>query len=76
MGQLWKDLHIKRLKNMIIEHLNSLVELKGEHTAILEMRSHGPWYLKGIEHASTLRKQLSQTRTKAEFISHIEEFFG
>jgi nifR3 family TIM-barrel protein len=66
----------QEIKNMMIEHLNSLVELKGEHTAILEMRSHGPWYLKGIEHASTLRKQLSQTRTKAEFISHIEGFFG
>jgi tRNA-dihydrouridine synthase B len=63
------------IKNMMIEHLNSLVELKGEHTAILEMRSHGPWYLKGIEHASHLRKQLSQTKTKAEFISYIEAFF-
>jgi tRNA-dihydrouridine synthase B len=65
----------QEIKNMMIEHLNALSELKGEHTAILEMRSHGPWYLKGIEHASQLRKQLSQTRTKVEFISHIEAFF-
>ncbi|MBU1142041.1 MAG: tRNA dihydrouridine synthase DusB [Firmicutes bacterium] len=65
----------QEIKKMMIEHLNALAELKGEYTAILEMRSHGPWYLKGIEHASQLRKQLSQTKSKAEFISHIEAFF-
>jgi nifR3 family TIM-barrel protein len=64
------------IKDMMIRHMESLVELKGEHTAILEMRSHGPWYLKGIDHASTLRKQLSQAKTKDEFIQFIEQFFG
>lgn len=66
----------QEIKEMMIQHMQSLVELKGEHTAILEMRSHGPWYLKGILHASTLRKQLSQAKTKEEFIQHIEAFFG
>lgn len=64
------------IKEMMIDHLESLAALKGEHTAVLEMRSHGPWYLKGIEHASELRKKLSQTRTKAEFIEHCETFFS
>ncbi|PKK93369.1 MAG: tRNA dihydrouridine synthase DusB [Tenericutes bacterium HGW-Tenericutes-6] len=64
------------IKEMMIDHLESLASLKGEHTAILEMRSHGPWYLKGIEHASDLRKKLSQTRTKKEFIEHCEAFFN
>lgn len=64
------------IKDMMIKHLESLIELKGEHTAILEMRSHGPWYLKGIVHASNLRKKLSQTKTKEEFIHHVNEFFN
>lgn len=64
------------IRDMMIKHLESLIELKGEHTAILEMRSHGPWYLKGIEHASSLRKKLSQTKTKVEFIQHINDFFS
>src|SRR5690554_68443 len=50
----------KEVEEMMIYHFQSLVELKGEHVACLEMRSHGPWYLKGIPHASSLRKQLSQ----------------
>jgi len=65
----------QEIKEMMIRHMESLVELKGEHTAILEMRSHGPWYLRGIDHASTLRKQLSQAKTKDEFIQYIEAFF-
>lgn len=65
----------QELKEMMLQHLDSLVELKGERTAVLEMRSHGPWYLKGIEHASTLRKQLSQARTRDEFAKYVDEFF-
>jgi nifR3 family TIM-barrel protein len=66
----------EELKEMMIQHLDSLVELKGERTAVLEMRSHGPWYLKGIEHASHLRKQLSQARTRDEFKMYVEAFFN
>ncbi len=63
------------IREMMLQHLESLVELKGEHTAVLEMRSHGPWYLRGIDHASSLRKQLSQARTSAEFKGYVDEFF-
>ncbi len=65
----------QEIKEMIIHHLESLCELKGEHIGVLEMRSHGPWYLKGIEHASTLRKQLSQAKTKEEVIGFVNAFF-
>lgn len=66
----------KEVEEMMIYHFQSLVELKGEHVACLEMRSHGPWYLKGIPHASSLRKQLSQINHKEEFINQIKTFFN
>ena len=31
----------------IVHHYNLLLELKGEHLAMLEMRSHVSWYIKG-----------------------------
>jgi nifR3 family TIM-barrel protein len=73
-------IHLERpshqeIREMMILHMDSLIELKGEHVALLEMRSHGPWYLKGIDHATTLRKQLSQARTRDEFVIHINDFF-
>lgn len=67
---------LSEIKEMMILHLNALIDLKGEKVAILEMRGHGPWYLKGIPHASQLRQQLSRINSKNEFIKHIEDFFG
>ena len=75
-GTILERPSLQEIRDMMVAHLESLIDLKGEHTAILEMRSHGPWYLKGIEHASNLRKQLSQTRTKDEFIHHLDLFFN
>jgi tRNA-dihydrouridine synthase B len=66
----------EEIKEMMILHFKALIELKGEHVACLEMRSHGPWYLKGIPHASTLRKQLSHINSKDEFIENVNHFFN
>lgn len=33
---------------MILEHANKLISLKGEHIAMIEMRTHAAWYLKQI----------------------------
>ena len=65
----------KEIREMMLQHLNSLVQLKGEKIACLEMRSHGPWYLKGIPHASELRKVLSRTSTQDEFNRAVNDFF-
>ncbi|MFA6801128.1 MAG: tRNA-dihydrouridine synthase, partial [Acholeplasmataceae bacterium] len=65
---------IEEIKEMMILHLEALIELKGEKIACLEMRSHGPWYLKGIPNAKELRGQLSRANTKEEFIEHIKNF--
>jgi tRNA-dihydrouridine synthase len=51
----------------MIEHLHDLVKLKGEKLGVLEMRSHGPWYLKGIDNATSLRKELVRATTVKEF---------
>jgi tRNA-dihydrouridine synthase B len=66
----------QEIRDMMISHMDSLIELKGEHVALLEMRSHGPWYLKGIDHATTLRKQLTLAKTRNEFVLHINAFFS
>ena len=65
----------QEFKEMMIHHMDALIDLKGEKVALLEMRSHGPWYLKGMEHASVLRRALSQVRTREEFVKEITEFF-
>lgn len=58
---------IKEIKDMMINHLNDLVKIKGEKVGVLEMRSHGPWYLKGIENSSHVRKKLVRASTVEEY---------
>ncbi len=65
----------EEIREMMLTHLDSLVKLKGEKIACLEMRSHGPWYLKGIRNASNLRAILSRTSTQEAFNKAVNEFF-
>ena len=60
--------------NMIKKHLNYLLEIKDEKIAILEMRSHTAWYLKGIKGATKVRKQINAIKTKEDLIKILDEF--
>jgi len=39
----------------IVKHYNYLLELKGEHLAMLEMRSHISWYIKGMPGSAKIK---------------------
>ncbi len=51
-----------------IRHLDRLVELKGERLAILEMRSHASWYIKGIKGANNVKKELQLANSKEDYL--------
>jgi tRNA-dihydrouridine synthase B len=53
--------------DMILRHLDMLVAEKGERAAVLEMRKHAAWYLKGLKGASGLRGRLNTACAAAEF---------
>jgi len=60
--------------DLIIKHMDELVKIKGEKIAILEMRGHAPWYLKGLNNASETRKKLSKCNFADEIRNILEEF--
>ena len=64
------------VKELMIRHYDDLARLRGEKIASLEMRSHGPWYLKGLEGASEIRAKLARTETREEFVSNVENYFS
>lgn len=51
-----------------IQHLDRLIELKGNRLAILEMRSHASWYIKGIPGANFIKKELQLADSKEDYI--------
>jgi tRNA-dihydrouridine synthase B len=52
---------------MLLRHLDMLVDLKGEHIAIREMRRHAAWYTKGLPRAAEFRVKLNQAVSKEDF---------
>jgi tRNA-dihydrouridine synthase B len=47
-------------------HAQELVKLKGEHTAMNEMRKHAAWYTKGMPESSRLRERLCRVSSMME----------
>lgn len=60
--------------DMIYKHLEKLIALKNEKTALLEIRSHAIWYLKGVSGSSDLRQKLAKAKSTEEVYSDIEAF--
>lgn len=59
---------------MCIKHMNYLLEFKPEKTAILEMRSHIAWYLKGLDGSNDVKRKIFTSTTKEEVLSILNEF--
>lgn len=59
---------------MLLVHLDSLIEQKGEQMAVREMRSHAPHYVKGIRGAAKLRNKLNRCENREQFVQVIDDF--
>lgn len=60
--------------DMIYKHLEKIIALKNEKTALLEIRSHAIWYLKGVSGSSELRQKLAKAKNTKEVYLDIEAF--
>lgn len=50
-------------------HMDRLIKLKGEKTAIVEMRKHAAWYLKGLKGNSKIRRKIHETATRDSLVN-------
>lgn len=66
---------VDEIYDVMMRHFNSLVELRGEHLAILEMRGLGSYYLTGLTNNSKARQKLVRSKSKEEFASILKEYF-
>lgn len=59
---------------MIKKHLNLLLKTKLHKVALLEIRSHAAWYLKGLPNAKELKEKIFQTKTEDELVSLLDDY--
>ncbi|RAI79028.1 tRNA dihydrouridine synthase DusB [Macrococcoides goetzii] len=73
-GELMPEPHISEKMKVATLHLDRLIELKGEKVAVMEMRKHASWYLKGIRGNGKARKLINQAETRDELVDILKSF--
>ena len=61
---------------VILEHYRLMKELKGENTAVKEMRKHTAWYIKGMPGASAMRGEIFKAETYDEVLEILKTYFN
>ena len=58
----------------MIEHFNYLKKLKSSHIAVLEMRTHAAWYVKGMKDSAYFKNKLNEANTEEELLDLINKY--
>ena len=59
---------------MMKKHYELLVEDKNEKAALLEIRSHIIWYLKGMPNNKEIKNKVCQSKTTEELFQIIKDY--
>lgn len=63
-------------KELVLRHAALLREIKGEYTAVREMRKHLAWYTAGMPHSARFRGMINSMETMDALLDGVEEIFG
>ena len=58
--------------DMMIRHFEDIKELKGERTAVNEMRKHVGWYTKGMPNSAAFRRSINEVNDSETLIERFE----
>ncbi|OCC15699.1 tRNA dihydrouridine synthase B [Dissulfuribacter thermophilus] len=61
-------------KDLILEHLHSIISFYGSHRAITPLRLHLSWYSKGLKGSAKFRETLTRTQSPSSMINEFEKF--
>ena len=75
-GNITEPPSIDEIVDMIIRHCQMLCDVKGEFTAVREMRKHFAWYTAGIKHAAALRNEVNHITKQDEFNEFVQQMRG
>jgi tRNA-dihydrouridine synthase B len=73
-GTINQEVDLQTKVNMLDKHFHYLLKIKSEKQALLEIRSHIAWYLKGFPNLREFKRELTFSSDKNIFINLIEDF--
>ncbi|MCX4248792.1 MAG: tRNA dihydrouridine synthase DusB [Bacilli bacterium] len=62
--------------NMLKEHFSYLIEDKSEKAALLEIRSHALWYVKGLKSSATIKNQICNCSSVTEMFEILDNYLA
>lgn len=69
-----EEISVEAKIDMIKHHIGLLRKTKCDKLALLEIRSHATWYLKGIKNSSSLRSKICHAQTIDELLAMLNDF--
>ena len=73
-GELLDEPDLKEKIDVLTLHMDRLIDLKGEKTALMEMRKHASWYLRNVRGGGKLRQSIKEVSTREELVNMLQEF--
>lgn len=73
-GEEFKRPSKEEIYNMIVDQYERLLKLKGERLALLEMRSHVGWYLKGMQGSAQIKNKANQALSFEDVKKILKEY--
>ena len=75
-GQKLKDPTLSEKYEIIMGHLNHMMEHHGEHTGMMLAKKHIGWYSKGLSDSASFRLSAMQSTQYNELIGLLDAFFS
>lgn len=66
----------KNIGNVVLKHLDLMVEYYGAKTAVTMFRKHAAWYSAGLPNSAQFRIRVNQITDEQELISAIKDFWS
>lgn len=63
------------MRQVIQRHAALLVQVKGEYTAVREMRKHLAWYTAGYPHSAGFRRMINSMETMDDLLAGLDRIF-
>ncbi len=73
-GKYEKEIDHDEKMKYIIDHMDRLIKLKGEKIALLEMRSHAAWYVKGMKGAAYVKREIAKVSNREQLVNLFKEY--
>ncbi|SEC38704.1 tRNA dihydrouridine synthase DusB [Paenibacillus sp. GP183] len=73
-GELLPEPSSEEKIRIAILHMDRLIDLKGEHVAVKEMRKHMAWYLKGMQGAARIKDIVMETTRRDDMVATLSEY--